>query len=118
MVNIIELIVKTIGVTNCVVSLAFHRINLYNGVAIITVLGKINTGSTTATLQAKTHQAVYQTQGGLSKGGHDGIGNTVAKAGLDEASGQEVGDGNQPAAIRREGQECHEMKYPHVVGRW
>ena len=45
-----------------------------------------------------THQTVDQAQGGLAEGGHDAVGNAVAQSRLDEATSQEVGDCDQPAA--------------------
>ncbi len=43
-----------------------------------------------------SHQRVGQAEGGLAEGRHNGVGNPVAQAGLDEAASQEVGDRNQP----------------------
>lgn len=60
---------------------------------MISLINTANTGSLIA------HQAVDETQGGLSEGGHDGVGDAVAESRLDEATREEVGNSNQPTAI-------------------
>lgn len=47
------------------------------------------------------HQGVGESQGGLAEGSHNSVGDAVAQAGLDEATGQPVGDGDQPTARQR-----------------